>query len=107
MRSDLQISSFLASSARACARRCENSTEKKSLTTSHFPSRIAGNPADPIKEEGGESSSHGGMSAEDRRLSESVARSVMKITFEVSQWDETETVSSSSICEHFLMNKTR
>ena len=47
------------------------------------------------------------MSAEDRRLSESVARSVMKITFEVPQWDETETVSSSSICEHFLMNKTR
>ena len=37
------------------------------------------------------------MSAEDRRLSESVARSVMKITFEVPEWDETETVSSSFI----------
>ena len=35
------------------------------------------------------------MSAEDRRLSESVARSVMKITFEVPEWEETETVGSS------------
>lgn len=59
----------------------------------YFVSRIAGNPNDPIKKEGGEAAAYGGMSAEDRRLSESVARSVMRITHEVKEWDETETVS--------------
>ncbi|KAK4124592.1 hypothetical protein N657DRAFT_571578 [Parathielavia appendiculata] len=51
---------------------------------------IAGNPSDPIKKVGG-NAAHGGMSAEDRRLSESVARSVMRITYNVPQWDETMT----------------
>jgi hypothetical protein len=36
------------------------------------------------------------MSAEDRRLSDSVARSVMRITHGVKQWDETLTVSDSA-----------
>jgi hypothetical protein len=34
------------------------------------------------------------MSAEDRRLSESVARTVMRVTHGVNQWDETLTVST-------------
>ncbi|KAK4098103.1 hypothetical protein N658DRAFT_509895 [Parathielavia hyrcaniae] len=55
---------------------------------------IAGNPSDPIKKEGGDAA-HGGMSAEDRRLSESVARSVMRITYNVPQWDETMTWNKS------------
>ncbi|KAK4157684.1 hypothetical protein C8A00DRAFT_29368 [Chaetomidium leptoderma] len=55
---------------------------------------IAGNPADPVKE-GSEPAAHGGMSAEDRRLSESVARSVMRITHGVNQWDETQTWNKS------------
>jgi hypothetical protein len=33
------------------------------------------------------------MSAEDRKLSESVARSVMRITYDVKSWDEAQTVS--------------
>ncbi|KAK3898842.1 hypothetical protein C8A05DRAFT_37558 [Staphylotrichum tortipilum] len=49
---------------------------------------IAGNPNDPIKKEAAASAAHGGMSAEERRLSESVARSVMRITHGVSQWDK-------------------
>jgi hypothetical protein len=69
-------------------------TEKTTIADhTSFPRRIAGNPDDPIKKEG-ESAAHGGMSAEDRRLSESVARSVMRITHDVKVWDETGTVSS-------------
>ncbi|EAQ83326.1 hypothetical protein CHGG_09730 [Chaetomium globosum CBS 148.51] len=51
---------------------------------------IAGNPNDPTKKEGA-AAAHGGMSAEERRLSDSVARTVMRITHGVSQWDETLT----------------
>ncbi|KAH6847383.1 hypothetical protein B0I37DRAFT_397594 [Chaetomium sp. MPI-CAGE-AT-0009] len=51
---------------------------------------IAGNPNDPIKKEGA-AAAYGGMSAEDRRLSDSVARTVMRVTHGVNQWDETLT----------------
>ena len=46
------------------------------------------------------------MSAEDRRLSDSVARSVMRITHGVSQWDETMTVCHQliSLLSHFSLS---
>jgi hypothetical protein len=43
------------------------------------------------------------MSAEDRRLSDSVARSVMRITYGVSQWDETLTVSDFTDFFRYLL----
>ncbi len=82
--------------ARGCEREELDQVPKKIAIANHTSflfSRIAGNPDDPIKGEG-ESAAHGGMSAEDRRLSESVARSVMRITHDVKVWDETETVST-------------
>ncbi|AEO68078.1 uncharacterized protein THITE_117634 [Thermothielavioides terrestris NRRL 8126] len=52
---------------------------------------VAGNPDDPAVKDGSESAASGGMSAEDRRLSESVARSVMRITHGVPKWEPTMT----------------
>ncbi|KAK3290746.1 uncharacterized protein B0H64DRAFT_420895 [Chaetomium fimeti] len=55
---------------------------------------ISGNPNDPIKKEEA-AAAHGGMSAEDRRLSDSVVRTVMQVTHGVDQWDETLTWNKS------------
>ncbi|KAL2268491.1 hypothetical protein VTJ83DRAFT_3337 [Remersonia thermophila] len=53
---------------------------------------IAGNPNDPIKKSASSSATpHGGMTAEERELSDRVARAVMSVTHGVDEWDESMT----------------
>lgn len=68
--------------------------------TRHFALRVAANPNDPANQEGSSSSqaaTSSGMSFEDRQLSNSVARSVMRITHGVKDWDPTQAVSARLI----------
>lgn len=68
---------------------------------------MVGNPSDPANMESTASSSGaGGMSFQDRMLSNSVARSVMRITHGLDEWDEKMTVSTdpgqvATICASF------
>ncbi|KAK4242860.1 hypothetical protein C8A03DRAFT_28859 [Achaetomium macrosporum] len=66
---------------------------------------VAGNPNDPARKEGGESAASGGMSEEDRKLAESAARSVMRITHGVEQWDETKTWNKSMFFGDWLKDQ--
>ena len=53
---------------------------------------MAANPSDPANEKGSDAAT-GGMSSEDRELSNSVARSVMRITHGILDWEPKEAVS--------------
>ncbi|KAK3305733.1 uncharacterized protein B0T15DRAFT_397980 [Chaetomium strumarium] len=66
---------------------------------------VAGNPDDPARKEGGESAANGGMSEEDRKLAESAARSVMRITYGVQQWDENKTWNKSMFFGDWLKDQ--
>jgi hypothetical protein len=68
---------------------------------------VAGNPDDPAVKDGSESAASGGMSAEDRRLSESVARSVMRITHGVPKWEPTMTVSILLFTRSYSLTMSR
>jgi hypothetical protein len=65
--------------------------KKEIADTRYFALRVAANPSDPANEKGSDAAT-GGMSSEDRELSNSVARSVMRITHGILDWEPKEAV---------------
>ncbi|KAL1835561.1 hypothetical protein VTJ49DRAFT_6457 [Mycothermus thermophilus] len=66
---------------------------------------IAGNPNDPIKLASPSATAHDGMTAEERELSDKVARAVMSVTHGVDEWDESMTWNKAMFFGDWLTNE--